>query len=172
MIRAVLSLAVAALACGCAAQSGIIAPDARPPAETAAVQSDAAKITFRITSWGYTMEEWSIDSAGRASLVLLPRGVSLQEPIAPTSYSASPADFERVRAALAPAERLAGRYFSCDNNRVTDAPSGSVTWAAEEGGEKSVRWYMGCLEPDADSDFLFERTNEAYAIFHQITDAR
>jgi hypothetical protein len=171
MIRAMLFVAVGALASGCAAQPGIVASDAPPPAEMAAAQSDAAKITFKVTSWGYVMEEWSIDSAGRASLVQRAPGVSLLEPIAPTTYSASPADFERVRAALAPAERFAGRHFSCDN-AVTDAPSGSVTWATEEDDEKTVGWYMGCLQPDAESDFLFQRTNEAYAIFHQVIGAR
>jgi hypothetical protein len=116
------------------------------------------------------MEQWSIDFAGRASLVLRRRDVRLDEPIAPTVYSVSTADFERVRAALAPAERLAGRHFSCAN-AITDAPSGSVTWVEPDGGEKKVSWYGGCLQPDADRDFLFDHTEAARSIFGQATGA-
>jgi hypothetical protein len=170
MMRAALFL-VLALVSGCAGQSGTAASQEPARAPAAAAQSSATKITYVVTSWGHTMEEWSIDSAGRASLVLRPRDMRLDAPITPTVYAVSATDFERVRAALAPAERLAGRHFSCAN-AITDAPSGSVTWVQPDGGEKRVSWYGGCLQPDADRDFLFDHTEAARSIFGQATGAQ
>lgn len=136
------------------------------PPFSAAVQS----ITMHTTSWGYTMERWTIDASGSASLERRARGVSFQEQLTPQTFSVAAADFERVRGALAPGERFAGHYFSCEPERAyTDAPSGSLTWVLADGSERTVGWYLGCIDPQADRDAFFEWTNAADAAFHEIT---
>src|SRR5690349_15776906 len=112
-MRAVRALMLAALLCGCASAS------MRAPAPIGEVTG----ITVWVTSWGRTLEKWTIHADGTATLEQRPREMSLLEPLTPQSFTISPQDFARVQAALNGAERYAGASLPCSSsNVVTDAP--------------------------------------------------
>jgi hypothetical protein len=162
-MRILIVVALAALTGACAAPES-----AAPVGAAQRAATDVRAITFRITSWGHTTERWTIDASGAASLELRGRDVPLQQPLTPQAFTLRAEDFERVRAALAPAQGLGGRNLTCSDG-ITDAPYGSITWSLADGGEQSVRWYTGCLRADAERDAFFARTREADNVFHELT---
>lgn len=121
------------------------------------------RITYEAMSWGYVQERWSISASGDASLETLSEGAQLGTPTTTRAITLTPEDFERIRDALAPVQRLKGD-IPCERV-ITDLPYGAVRWALADGTEQSVRYDVGC-RPNSRLELLFERMEAASAIFH------
>ena len=120
---------------GCATQAPEPAPAPAP----------AASLSFEANSWGKPLSAWTIDSAGRGRYTAskpAPSGNFRDYDLLTRSFEASPADYRRVEALLAPARPHAGRDLPCEQT-VTDQVYGKVRWTAP-GGEWEVAYNLGC----------------------------
>jgi hypothetical protein len=92
-------------------------------ATPAPAQERVTRITFEKMSWGYVLERWVINDDGAATLEARPEGARFGEPTTTTALTLTPADFVRIREALAPAEALLKRGVPCERE-IADAPYG------------------------------------------------
>ena len=128
------------------------------PAVTRAPPSFApdATISFESDSWGSPLMRWTIDAAGNGSLSVADErgegGKGVERPMKQIAFRAGAEGYAKVRAALVPAERWAGKEIPC-KLEITDMPYGSLRW-----GNVSTRFNQGCRSSEAD---IFENAVEA-----------
>lgn len=150
-----IAIAFAALLCACAAT-----PSAQPAPVT--------RVSYEISSWGYPQERWSVAANGEASFERTQPGAQFGSSMTAQSVTLTPADFERIRADLAPIERFAEHGLTCEV-QMTDAPYGTVKWQRSDGGEQQVSFYTACRETHELTVF-FEHLNAADDRFHTLTN--
>ncbi len=155
-MRTTLAMAFAMLLSACAT-----APSAPAP--------DVTSISVDISSWGYLQERWTISSNGEATFESKQRGDRLDTAPRSQTFTFTPADFERVRSALAPNERFIDSGLACDV-AMTDAPYGKVRWRRADGTEQEVSYYTACRD-SRDLSFFFEHLNAADQIVHDLAGA-
>lgn len=149
------SFAVATLAlalCGCATV---------PPAD------EATEITFSISSWGYTQEQWTVRESGEATYAVVPPTAQLDSPPVTSSATITPEQFARVRTAMAPLRRYVGVTLPCPNH-MYDAPGIGVRWAQANSDEARMGYYTGCSDTPARRE-AYEAIMEGNRVFHEVT---
>lgn len=134
---------------------------------TTPAPAPVTRISYEQMSWGYVQERWSIHADGATTLELHPEGATLDTPANTTTHALTPADFERVRAALAPAEAMLKQGVPCERE-ITDAPYGAVRWTRADGSEGAIRYDYGC-RANARLGLLYERMGAANVIVHEAT---
>lgn len=156
MMRAISAAAIAILLGACASA---------PPRSS----ENTTRISFEVSSWGYVQERWTIGVDGQATFEQTQPGAQIGSPLLPAqTFALTPADFERIRSALAPTERFIDGGLACER-QMTDAPYGAVTWQCSGGAEQEVSFYTACRET-RDITLFFTQINEADKIFHELTD--
>lgn len=129
--------------------------------------ADTARITYEVSSWGYVQERWTIAADGQATFEQTQPSAQLGSPLLPAqTFALTPADFERIRATLAPTEHFITHELVCEVE-MTDAPYGTVTWQRTGGAEQRVSFYSACHET-RDITVFFTQLNAADQIFHQL----
>lgn len=130
---------------------------------------DTTRINYQVSSWGYVQERWTIATDGQATFEHTQPGAQFGTPMLPAqTFALTPADFERIRAALAPTERFIDGGLACER-QMTDAPYGAVTWQRSSGAEQQVSFYTACRET-RDITLFFMQLNEADRLFHELTN--
>jgi hypothetical protein len=123
------------LLAGCAA--------AQAPAQPSGHHLPADSISFEISSWGSPMESFRIASDGTGEYSKAPE---FRAAVQTRRFSAGPAGFARIRAALAGIEHFASVAPAC-GNRMTDFPYGQVVW--QYGATRAaVSFDVGCQGPE------------------------
>lgn len=143
MFRAMLILALLG---GCAAAG----PKASNPSPA------WRSLAFEANSWGKPLSVWSIEASGRGihteprelapgnspDYGLLTAGSVRNYDLITRSFEASPADYRRVEALLAPARAHAGTGLPCEE-KVTDQVYGKVRWIGPAGAQE-LSYDVGC----------------------------
>jgi hypothetical protein len=148
-------VALVMLLSACAAQSAPVSP--------------AIRITLEVSSWGYVQKRWTIGNDGVATLEAPPQGATLATPTITQTFALTPADFERVRESLAPAEAMLEAGVPCERS-ITDAPYGAVRWVRPDGSAQAIPFDFGCLRNER-LDLLYERMDAANDILDEATGA-
>jgi hypothetical protein len=130
----------------------------------------AVRITLEVSSWGYVQKRWTIGNDGAATLETPPQGATLGTPATMQTFALTPADFERVRESLAPAEAMLEGGVPCERS-ITDAPYGAVRWVRPDGNAQEIHFDFGCLRNER-LDLLYERMDAANAILDEAIGAQ
>lgn len=124
--------------------------------ETPSQLASDAPVAVEVNSWGSPIMRWSIDAAGNGSYSVAEEGSPVvkggERPMKHITFHAGSDGYHAVRAALAPAERHAGKAIPC-KKEITDMPYGTVHW-----GDIVTSFDQGCRSADADA---FEAALEA-----------
>lgn len=145
-MRGVLTCGVAALLAACAPMPATTATSA----DMVATPLEAVGLT--INSWGVPLHDWRIaaDGSGSYTYAEHKEGRSdFEAPLVTKHLAGTPADFARIAALLADAERYArGETLQC-RREITDMPYGDISW--QRGGETAtLRYDLGCRGADAE----------------------
>ena len=133
-------------------------------ATPAPAQERVTRVTYENMSWGYVLERWVINDDGAATLEVRPQGVPFGEPTTTTTLTLTPADFMRIREALAPAEAMLKQGVPCERI-IMDAPYGAVRWQHDDGTEGAIRYDFGC-RANPRLGLFYERMDVAGQVFH------
>ncbi len=137
------------------------------PAYAQARTSNATAITFERNSWGVTLDRWTFSAAGEVTLTERLGGPGPDGKTQTRAFKVTPADFERIRAMLAPTEAFVRKGLKC-NQQITDAPYGSFSWTRPDGAVDKLDWNLGC-KSTGDYRVFFDRSGQALTYFQQIT---
>jgi hypothetical protein len=129
----------------------------------------AVRITLEVSSWGYVQKRWTISNDGVVTLEAPPQGATLGTPPTVQTFALTPADFERVRQSLAPAEAMLEAGVPCERS-ITDAPYGAVRWVRPDGSAQAIHFDFGCLRNER-LDLLYERMDAANDILDEAIGA-
>lgn len=136
----------------------------------AAPTVDTTRIRYEVSSWGYVQERWTIAADGQATFEQTAPGAQFGSALLPSqTFALTSADFERIRATLAPTERFIDGGLACEQ-QMTDAPYGAVSWQRSSGAEQQVSFYTACRDT-RDITLFFTQLNAADQAFHQLTNA-
>src|SRR5262245_56252641 len=93
----------------------------------AAPQPNATAITFETMSCGSMTQSWTMNAQGEATLTERPEGGGRNAPLQTRTFKVAPADFERLRTLMAPAEKFIKKGLAC-RTEMTDLPYGAFKW--------------------------------------------
>jgi hypothetical protein len=119
-------------------------------ADPAQAAPSPEKLSFKISSWGKPLFEWTVSRSGLARYTASEKTASgnfHEYDLVTRSFRISEADYHRIETLLKPGRRYAGGQIPCER-RITDMPYGRVGWT-EQGRTRETRFDLGCLSKEA-----------------------
>lgn len=143
-MRGVLIAGLAALLAGCA-------PSPAPErASDAMVATPLEAVALTINSWGVPLHDWRIEADGSGSYTHAEHKEGRSDfdaPLVTRALAGTPADFARIAALLADAERYGGNATLACTREITDMPYGEIRWQ-RDGATAALRYDLGCRGGD------------------------